>query len=134
MPNVPLYEQAQKRLQRLRFRGGMPAGAIAVLGFVLTGLVYNAIGILQMPQSGLKTFEIVWVSLTACVLVILLALAVAAGLEHVGEWLTPKPPSEEWLRGELRQRSIAAAHGAHTSSEGKPRGQEGTQGGSSSAA
>lgn len=134
MPYVSLSEPAQKRLHRLRFRGGIAAAAIAVLGFALIGLVYNAVGILRLPQSGLKTFEIVWVSLTACVLVILLALATAAGLEHLGEWLTPKPPSEEWLREELRQRSIAAAHGAHTSGEGKPRGSEATQSGSSSAA
>jgi hypothetical protein len=91
-----------------------------VIGFALIGLVYNAIGILQLPQSGLKTLEIVWLSLTACVLVILFAMAVAAGLEHLGEWLTPRPPSEEWQREELRHHSIAARHAAQVSGGERP--------------
>lgn len=110
MPYVPFSEPLRRRLYSVRFRGGIAAGAIAVIGFALIGLVYNAIGILRLPQSGLKTFEIVWVSLTACVLVVLFATAVAAGLEHLGEWLTPKPPSEEWQRQDLKHRSIAEAH------------------------
>jgi hypothetical protein len=133
MPYVPLSELLQKRLHSVRFRGGLAAGAIAVVGFVFIGLVYNAIAILRLPQSGLKTLEIVWVSLTACLLVILFAMAVAAGLEHVGEWLTPKPPGEEWQREELRHRSIGARHAAEAS-EGRPSAGATAQPGSSSAA
>ena len=134
MPYVPVSEQAQKRLHSLRFRGATAAATAAVAGFALAGLVYNAIGVLRLPQSGLKTFEIVWVSLTACVLVILFATAVAAGLEHLGQWLTPKPLSEEWQREELRHRSIAAAHAAQARGEDKARDTEAKPGGSSSAA
>lgn len=120
MPYVPFGELWQKRLHSLRLGGGLAAGAIAVIGCALIGLVYNAIGILRLPQSGLKTLEMVWVSLTACVLVILFAMAVAAGLEHLGEWLTPRPPSEEWQREELRHHSMAARHAAQASDEERP--------------
>lgn len=79
----------------------------ALLVFILIGLIYNAAGILQLPQSGLKTFEIVWVSVSACVLVIVLAMAIATALEHLGEALMPKPRSEEWLQEEVRHHRVA---------------------------
>jgi hypothetical protein len=49
----------------------------------------------------------VWVSFTACVVFILLATAIAAVLEALGKWLTPKPPSEQWLREEVRHHRLA---------------------------
>ena len=89
-------------------KGGLPALALtALLMFILIGLIYNAAGILRLPQSGLKTFEIVWVSVTACVVVIMLAMAIATGLEHLGEALMPKARSEEWLREEVRHHRMA---------------------------
>lgn len=133
MPNVLLAEPIQKRLHG-RFRGGIAAAAIAVASFALVGLVYNAIGILRLPQSGLKALELVWVLLTACVLVVVFATAVAAGLERLGQWVTPKPPSEEWQREELRHRSLAARHAAQASGKGRPSGGGTASPGSSSAA
>lgn len=133
MPNVLLAEPIQKRLHG-RFRGGIAAAAIAVASFALVGLVYNAIGILRLPQSGLKALELVWVLLTACVLVVVFATAVAAGLERLGQWVTPKPPSEEWQREELRHRSLAARHAAQASGKGRPSGGATASPGSSRAA
>lgn len=104
-------------------RAAAAAIATMVCAFLLIGLVYNAVAILRLPQSGLETFEIVWVSLTACVLVMVLAMAVAAGLEHLGQALTPKPPEEEWLREQVRR-------GRAPGMEVRPAG----KGGSSSAA
>jgi hypothetical protein len=88
-------------------RGLLALALAALVAFAFIGLVYNAAGILRLPQSGLKTFEIVWVSLTACLLVIMLAMAMATALEHLGEWLAPKPRSEEWLREEVRHHRVA---------------------------
>lgn len=133
MPNVLLAEPIQKRLHG-RFRGGIAAAAIAVASFALVGLVYNAIGILRLPQSGLKALELVWVLLAACVLVVVFATAAAAGLERLGQWVTPKPPSEEWQREELRHRSLAARHAAQASAKGRPSGGATASPGSSSAA
>ncbi len=134
MPYVLFGEPWQKRLNSLRLRGGIAAGTIAVAGFALIGLVYNAIAILRLPQSGLRALEIVWVSLTACVLVIVFAMAVAAGLEHLGEWLTPRPPSEEWQRQELRHHSMAATHAAQARDEERPSAEAAARPGRSSAA
>lgn len=86
----------------------------ALLAFAFIGLTYNAAGILRVPQSGLRTFEIVWVSLTACVLVIMLAMAIATALEHLGDALAPKPRSEEWLREEVRRHRVAGMEVATT--------------------
>lgn len=94
-------------LSAIRKRGLLALALAALLLFAFIGLVYNAAGILRLPQSGLKTFEIVWVSLTACVLVIMLAMAMATALEHLGDALAPKPHSEEWLREEVRRHRVA---------------------------
>jgi hypothetical protein len=75
----------------------------AALAFVFAGLVYNAISILRLPQSGLKSLEIIWVSITACVVIVALAMAIAGGLEQLGEALRPRPPREDWLREQVRQ-------------------------------
>lgn len=88
-------------------RGLLALASAALVAFAFIGLVYNATGILRLPQSGLKTFEIVWVSLTACLLVIMLAVAIATALEQLGERLAPKPRSEEWLREEVRHHRVA---------------------------
>ncbi len=101
-----------------RVKRGLPALILAALvAFAFIGLVYNAAGILRSPQSGLKTFEIVWVLLTACLLVIMLAMAMATALEHLGEWLAPKPRSEEWLREEVRHHRAAGIEVATASGE-----------------
>jgi hypothetical protein len=92
---------------RVGKRGLLALALTALLTFILVGLIYNAADILRLPQSGLKTFEIVWVSVTACVVVIMLAMAIATGLEHLGEALMPKARSEEWLREEVRHRRMA---------------------------
>ncbi len=103
---------------RTRRKRGLQALVLAALvAFAFIGLVYNAAGILRLPQSGLKTFEIVWVSLTACLLVIMLAMAMATALEHLGEWLAPKPRSEEWLREEVRHHRAAGIEVATASGE-----------------
>ncbi len=102
-----------------RKRGLLALALAALVGFAFIGLVYNAAGILRLPQSGLKSFEIVWVSLTACLLVIMLALAMATALEHVGEWLAPKPRSEEWLREEVRHHRVAGIEVATAAGEAK---------------
>ena len=98
---------SSERPLRKRSHGLLAVAATAVLAFILVGVAYNAIGFLRLPQSGLKIFEIVWVSFTACLVVVLLALAIAAGVESLGAWLTPKPPSEQWLREEVRHHRIA---------------------------
>src|SRR5579872_3100818 len=74
----------------------------ALVVLIAIGLVFNAITILRLPQTGLHLFQIIWVSFTACVVLILLALAIAAGLESLAVRLTPKYPSEEWFRNEVR--------------------------------
>lgn len=100
-------------------RGLLALVLAALVAFAFIGLVHNAAGILRLPQSGLRTFEIVWVSLTACLLVIMLALAVATAVEHLGEWLAPKPRSEEWLREEVRRHRVAGIEVATAGGEAK---------------
>ncbi len=100
-------------------RGLLALALAALVAFAFIGLVYNAAGILRLPQSGLKTFEIIWVSLTACLLVIMLAMAIAMAVEHLGEWLTPKPRSEEWLRDEVRHHRVAGMEVATAGGETK---------------
>lgn len=95
------------RFSGVRKRGLLALALTALLMFILVGLIYNAAGVQQLPQSGLKTFEIVWVSVSACVLVIMLAMAIATALEHLGEALMPKPRSEEWAREEVRHHRMA---------------------------
>ena len=111
------------RISKTGKRGLLALALTALLVFILIGLIYNAAGILQLPQSGLKTFEIVWVSVTACVLVIMLAMAIATGLEHLGEALMPKARSEEWLREEVRHHRMAGMEvtppGGKSASTGK---------------
>ncbi|MGE5205253.1 MAG: hypothetical protein ACM3PW_06535 [Chlamydiota bacterium] len=108
------------RLSGIRKRGLVALALTAVLMFILIGLIYNAAGILQLPQSRLKTFEIVWVSVSACVLVIMLAMAIATGVEHLGEALMPKARSEEWAREEVRHHRMAGMEVA-TPGAGKSR-------------
>lgn len=96
-----------KLVRGAQFHGALAVVAGALLAFVFVGLVYNAIIILRLPQSGLKLFEIMWVSFTACVVIIALATAIAAGLESLGQSLTPKPPGEQWLREEVRHHRMA---------------------------
>lgn len=101
------FSTFHRRLKGAGLRGAIAGGLSVLLLFLLVGLVYNAVAILRLPQSGLKAFEIVWVSLTACVLLIALAMAIAAGVEHLGEALRPKPPGEEWLRNQVRHGRVA---------------------------
>jgi hypothetical protein len=107
MREIRSLSSASGGLRGVRKRGLLALALTALLTFILMGLIYNAAGILQLPQSGLKTLEIVWVSVTACVIAILLAMAIAAGLEHLGEALMPKARSEEWLRDEVRHHRMA---------------------------
>ena len=96
-----------KLVRGAQFRGALAGVASTLLAFVFVGLVYNAIIILRLPQSGLKLFEIIWVSFTACLVIIALAMAIAAGLESLGQSLRPKPRGEQWLREEVRRHRIA---------------------------
>lgn len=106
MPAFSWGTRFESLLHFRSFRGLVAGIGTALLAFVLTGLVYNAILILRLPQSGLKLFEIIWVSFTACVVLILLATAIAAVLEALGAWLTPWPRSEQWLRDEVRRHRV----------------------------
>lgn len=106
MPAFSLRDRFASLSHYRIFRGLLAGMGTALLAFVLVGLVYNSILILRLPQSGLKLFEIIWVSFTACVVLIVFATVVAALLEALGTWLTPRPRTEQWLREEVRRHHL----------------------------
>jgi len=92
--------------QPQRRRGTIAFAIVALLTALLAAIVHYAISILRLPQSTLRSFEIIVVSLTGCLLVILLATTLAALLESLGFWLTPKPRSEQWFREGARRHKV----------------------------
>lgn len=94
-PNQFSLDRTQARSERFHRLVLVALAVIFVFAFV--GLVQTTFAILALPQAGLRIWQIILVSATGCLGMILLALLIAAGLDSLRDRLTPKPFSRQWL-------------------------------------